>query len=149
MLWKEFLKYHKNAPMTIERFQNIQQDYQNYKIFLKQHNKSIENDLYEKYFSWHNFDIVIADNKYPYKYEQELNATHKLVWIRPGKLLNISENDVEQYLKNKLGLIYPNIVLFENIESNKSVLHMRHFHLFVLKPFVPLIAQQANLVYQI
>lgn len=77
-----------------------------------------DNIIKQKLFS-------IVKNDFPYNVPYD----HYLLWINPKINSNISCDFilkyVENYFQNK------DFICFENIDCNKSILEIRHFHIFL------------------
>lgn len=108
--------------ITLNRLPEIQRKYE---IHKKEINMDI-NDYLKKLLFNNSYDTYLLNmNSFPYNCEP--NIKHMLLWINPKYNPSNEEiiNHIETLFKSK------NIIYFENIEKNKSVIGIRHFHIFI------------------
>ena len=133
-------------PETVRTKKTIL-DYESFKQKLKKNNKSIDEYIYNKYFT-NNQEIVLAKNNYPYTFDEDV--LHYVLWFNP----NI-ENDVidkiylskdiyylvEGELKNNKELKfikekYNTFFIFENHVKAKSVLNVKHYQVLFFNKII-------------
>ena len=119
--WKFLSQFGPKNPPTIllERSKKVQYDYDNYRASPKNCTQS----LLDRIFTSEDPPIVLRDNEYPYNCDEYIK--HKVLWINPNS--KITTNDIIDYIEN----LDKNIIYFENIDSNKSIKAIRHFHIFI------------------
>lgn len=106
-----------NPPtIVLKRSSTVQCQYEKYL-------ENIDVCLLSKIFGDENKDIVLRDNDFPYNCEYGIK--HRLVWIHPK--YNGKTEELIKYIES----IGDNIIYFENLDSNKSVKSIRHFHVFI------------------
>jgi len=115
---------HKPPPSHIKftRKQRIQSDYEKFMKILKDKNILIE-DYISKYIIKDNI-FKLCQNDFPYDIP---GYKHYLLWISPKIKIHISNIIIKYYIDYK----FNNYIYFENHIKNKSVLGIRHFHIFV------------------
>jgi hypothetical protein len=108
--------------ITLNRLPEIQQKYE---IHKKEINMDINDYLKNLFFNDSYDTYLLNGNRFPYNCEP--NIKHMLLWINPKHNPPNQEinNYIEEIFKSK------NIIYFENIEKNKSVIGIRHFHIFI------------------
>lgn len=111
----------KNPPhIVLERSSKVQKDYDNYRSSSKNSTQSFLERIFPEE---ENKEIIIRQNDFPYNCEKSIQ--HKVVWIHPNS--NITTEEIIDYIFK----ISKNIIYFENIEENKSIKAIRHFHVFI------------------
>ena len=68
-----------------------------------------------------NHGYIITINNYPYNVEK--NIIHNIIWCNKNK----------DEIKNILDCLYNEYVFFNNIQENKSIKDIEHYHIFVNK----------------
>lgn len=123
--WKELLFYNKNPPaISLPKGLTVYNKYKNHvKNVL-----DIYSYLINNFFSKNEF-YSIRDADFSY-YVSEY-VLHKIIWFNPKYYnnINIDYNFVNKILKKR----FNNFVIFENIQNNRSVKKIKHFHFFILK----------------
>lgn len=111
----EFIQqFHKNPPrVNISRKPFIEELYQKEK-----RKKNYEDNLHNVVFPHPLIEWNLLVNKFPYDFKD--NTVHFVLWFRKhsGKCF---ENALD-----KIGAVY-----YENLKINRSVVSMRHIHVFV------------------
>ena len=88
----------------------------------------IKDHIINNHFN-NNNEFVLIINEFPYWVN---DATHWICWFNPNHesyhTLNVREK-TEQIIKNN----FPNkkVVMYENIDSNKTVKDLKHSHIFI------------------
>ena len=102
----------------------IEEKYQNHLTKLKNKNVKIDEYILKTILKDNLF--VITKNPFPYDIDY---IDHYLVWINTQK--KYSHEAIYNYIKFK----FPNkqFYYFENDEKNKSVLLVKHYHIFLFK----------------
>ena len=101
---------------------HIEEKYQNHLLKLKKENISID-DYIMKTVLKDNF-FVITKNPFPYDIDY---IEHYLIWVNTS--IRYSYESVYNYIKNYF--YDKEFYYFENDEKNKSILGVKHFHIFV------------------
>jgi len=125
--WDFIKQFHNNSPLiNIKRKKEIEEKYLLHKKKLKEKNINIEDYLNNLLFK-NDFKYVITNNDFPYNIEEDVQ--HKILWINPkyndlfdDKLIN---KIITMRMKDK------NYIYFENIETNKSIKTIKHYHIFI------------------
>lgn len=100
----------------------IEKKYQDHLLKLKNENISIDDYIMETVLK-DNF-FVITKNPFPYDIDY---IEHYLVWVNTS--IRYSYESVYNYIKNYF--YNKEFYYFENDEKNKSILRVKHFHIFV------------------
>lgn len=104
------------------RKKHIQDDYDKFMSLLKKYNILIEDYIKQEIIKDNLYKLCLND--FPYDIP---NYTHYLLWISPDIKIKIPYYIINYYLNSK----FSNYICFENHIKNKSVLGIRHFHIFV------------------
>ena len=108
--------------VKFSRKKQIQSNYDEFMRLLKKNNIKIEDYICEYIIKDNIFKL--CENDFPY----DVNGyKHYLLWISPNIKLDIPLHLIEYYIDYK----FNNYICFENHIRNKSVLGIRHFHIFV------------------
>lgn len=121
---KEFYYKPKINNFKYKRSKKIEEKYLLHKQKLKEKNISIQEHILNTIIKDNLFKIT--KNRFPYDID---NIKHYLIWINPK--YKISYETIYQYIKFKLGTSY--FYYFENSSDLKSILGIRHFHIFIFK----------------
>jgi len=138
--WNFIKKFNKKPPLfNLPRDNKINESYINHINECNHKYGSISNYIYKKHFSNKSKKYTIVKNNFPYITES--NIKHLLIWFNPNyynhdlnfnkedTLINsiIHEHNSNCCIEDKIN----NYIYFENYASNKSVLGVKHIHLFV------------------
>lgn len=125
--WDFIKQFHNNPPsINIKRKKEIEEKYVLHKKKLKDKNINIEDYLDNLLFK-NNFKYIITKNDFPYNLEN--NIEHKLLWINPNYINLFNDKLINEIINMRMrGKTY---VYFENIDNNKSIKSIRHYHIFV------------------
>ena len=128
MNWETVKRFHLNPPLIqLPREDTVVKRYkENMSVIKMTH--TIPEYLMKKYFSTDN-KIILTANDYPYFTTS--NILHYLLWIHPS--LHIENSIIRELIKERIptSLNCEEFIYFENIGNNKSVLDIRHFHVFI------------------
>jgi hypothetical protein len=126
--WKELLHYNKNPPKI--SFPKGLKIYNKYKMHILKINKINNIHQYLLEYLFKNNDFYIIKNA-DFSYYVSEYIIHKILWFNPiyYDTINLNYEYVIKLLKNK----FKNFIVFENIQNNKSVKKIKHFHFFILK----------------
>lgn len=69
--------------------------------------------------------FCIVKNDFPYNVPYE----HYLLWINPKVNFKVTNDFIMGYIENHFQR--KDIICFENLANNKSILEIRHFHIFM------------------
>lgn len=93
-------------------------------IIQEKYNNDQNSNLHTKYkenirknISIHGYYITI--NNYPYSIKK--NIIHNIIWCNKNK----------EEIKNILNCLYEDYVFFKNIQNNKSIKDIEHYHIFI------------------
>jgi hypothetical protein len=124
--WKELKFYNENPPIvSLPKGLTIFNKYNS-------HMKNI-NDIFlylmNKLFLNNDF-FVIKNADFPYYVSEYI--VHKIIWFNPKYYIDIpiDYDYIKKILKKKK---INNYIVFENIQKNKSVKKIKHYHFFILK----------------
>ena len=125
--WDFIKQFHNNPPsINIKRKKEIEEKYVLHKKKLKDKNINIEDYLDNLLFK-NNFKYIITKNDFPYNLEN--NIEHKLLWINPNYINLFNDKLINEIINMRMrGKTY---VYFENIDNNKSIKSIRHYHIFI------------------
>ena len=123
IIWKNTKNYipYKN-PIKFFRLTHIQKKYDEHNMNLNKNNISIYEHIMNNIIK--DNMMIIVKNNFPYYIP---GFKHYLIWFNPVYKINYKEvyEYIDLKMKNK------NYLYFENEDNNKSVLKIRHFHIFV------------------
>ena len=128
MSWDIVKRFHMNPPtVQLPREESVINRYRENISIIKM-TYTIPEYLMEKLFSTGN-KIVLAVNDYPYFTTS--NVLHYLLWIHPN--MHIEDSNINELICTKIpsSLDYQEFIYFENLGNNKSILDIRHFHVFI------------------
>ena len=69
--------------------------------------------------------VLYRKNDFPYNVPYK----HYLLWINPKIHFKVTNNFIMGYIENHFQS--KEFICFENLTSNKSILEIRHFHIFL------------------
>lgn len=128
MNWETVKQFHLNPPtVQLPREDSVVERYkENMSIIKKTH--TIPEYLMIKYFS-SGKKVVLTSNDYPYYTTP--NIVHYLLWIHPS--IHINSGSISELISDNipLSLDYKEYIYFENHGNNKSILDIRHYHVFI------------------
>ena len=128
MNWDTVKKFHLNPPkIQLPREDSVIQRYkENMSIIKMTH--TIPEYIMEKYFSTGK-KVILTANDYPYFTTS--NVVHYLLWIHPSVV--VDNGSIKELIIDKmpLSLDCQEFIYFENDSHNKSILDIRHFHVFI------------------
>jgi len=132
--WAQIIKYHKNPPtITLPRQHNVIKAYQNHIDELDKDKIDINDLIYKQLFSKNNKKYCMQLNKYPYWCS---GLIHYVIWFNPNynnlipqDLNKIDPEYVDKIIKTKFN--YNDYVYYENVASNKSILGVKHLHVYI------------------
>lgn len=136
----EFLKSC-DGNTKLERNDKVNEEYKEFYSMIEEYanNKSIDTDeaLYRyitKLYFPEDEIVTLAQNRFPY--DVESNVIHMVLWINP-KYDKIPKNDLE-YIRKLINLMLKEdntvFTFYENSKKLRSVIKIKHFHVFVKKP---------------
>ena len=110
--------------INYHRKPHIEEEYQNHLIHLKNENVRIDDHILKTVLKDNLF--VITKNPYPYDIDY---IKHYLIWVNTE--IKYSYKAIYKYIQ----LYFPKkqFYYFENDEKNKSILLVKHYHIFVFK----------------
>jgi hypothetical protein len=130
LCFENIQKYNWDNPpdRAIIRRPDIEFYYKDHISLLNRKDMKIKDHIINNHFN-NNNEFVLIINEFPYWVN---DATHWICWFNPNHesyhTLNIREK-TEQIIKNN----FPNkkVVMYENIDSNKTVKDLKHSHIFI------------------
>ena len=128
MGWEMVKKFHLNPPtIQLPREESVIKKYKENMLIIKM-TYTVPEYLMKKYFSSGN-KIVLTANDYPYYTTS--NVLHYLLWIHPS--VHVEDTSVRNMISSKMpsNITYQDFIYFENHGNNKSILDIRHFHVFI------------------
>lgn len=143
--WETLKLYHRNPPNNkLYRSAELTKTYNEYVKNITNEFGSISNHIMNKYFLVdgnvnNNLKYIIAENTFPYHVEDKIY--HYVIWFNPkyyGSDIKLNESDemikeiISEYNSNTDTEIV-DYIYFENSSSNKSVLGVKHIHIFTQK----------------
>lgn len=134
MNW-EYLKQFNYNPPTINllRQKTVQDNYNNHKININVKNINIEDYIINKYFKDPNSKYYFTLNTFPYNLED--NIKHYIIWLNPiyynDKQINFNNIKHIDFIKSIINVPYDDFIFFENNIQHRSVLGIRHIHVFI------------------
>tara|TARA_Y100000589_G_C27013353_1_gene571761 strand:+ start:486 stop:890 length:405 start_codon:yes stop_codon:yes gene_type:complete len=129
--WEYFVTfdYTKPLPKSI-RTQEVINEYDNFQIYLKNNNKSINDYILDKFLKDNNF--VIKPNNYPYNVDE--NTYHYVFWINPKFENYITSKIILDEINKLLVELNANeYICFENNIKARSVMGIKHLQLLIHK----------------
>nr|QFG74447.1 MAG: hypothetical protein [Megaviridae environmental sample] len=123
-------RYNINNPpppyVKFNRLKCVQEKYEDFMKSLANKNISIKEHINKTIIKDNIF--VICKNDFPYNIQ---NYKHLLLWISPKIKIKVPNYIINMYIYNCLGLQPNKYICFENHPSNKSILNITHYHIFV------------------
>lgn len=108
------------------RKKKVQNNYNKFLSYLDKNNIDI-NEYISKNIIGDNI-IKFCKNDFPYNIK---NYRHYVLWINPNIKIQIPINIINYYIYSKINT--NKYIIFENYGSNKSVMNIKHYHVFYLK----------------
>ena len=133
--WSEIKLFDGKKPSNKQfiREEKIQEEYDS--IRSNYENKMIDYDeiVRQEIFGDSSTSFVFQPCKYPYKLEDSIE--HYILWLNP---IYEWENDADEFVSAILGEIMEGVSYgwFENEKEDRSVISIRHFHVFFRREII-------------
>lgn len=131
LTWESLSILHRNPPnFKITRDNEVQKRYDEFINKIKMNNIDINKYISDKFLN--NKNVNFTKNSYPYDIEEDCN--HYIIWFENeyfNKItLCIDENKIiDNIIKSKFK--NNKYIYFENVDNNKSIKKIKHFHVFI------------------
>lgn len=129
--WDKLLELHKNPPnIRIMRNDNIQLEYDKFIKYIKDNNININDYIYRKFLN--DKKVNFTPNTFPYDIDH--NCNHYIIWFDTIYFEELLKKNAQDEIINyivRTKFINNNYIYFENLNHNKSVLNVKHFHIFI------------------
>ena len=129
--FSDITKYNWNYPpnKSINRRPDIEFYYKNHIKSLDLKQIKLKDYIIDKFFKNDSIEYQLTINEFPYWVQ---DATHWLVWFNPNNDFydKINVKDITEKL---VKIHFPNkqVVMYENIDSNKTIKDIKHSHIFI------------------
>ena len=129
--WARLLTLHCNPPTDkITRKDTIQFEYNKFIKYIKDNKININEYIYKKYLNGKN--VNFTENSFPYDIDD--NCHHYIIWFDNEYFKNVTQNIninsiINDIVRNKFK--DNEYIYFENLANNKSVVNIKHFHVFI------------------
>lgn len=127
----DITKYNWNNPpnKSITRRPDIEFFYKNHIKSLEKKNIETKEYIINKFFKNNDTQFVLTINEFPYWVQ---DATHWLLWFNPNNYKNKNVN-IKEITENLVKKNFPNkeVVMYENLNSNKTIKNIKHSHIFI------------------
>lgn len=129
--WETIKKFDCNPiNFNICRSPDVDLKYKKHVAELEKQSIDISTHILRSLFN-NDLSVVFSRNEFPYWIEKRVQ--HIICWIRPNYIEEIEY--VREYVDLKCKQINTeNCVIFENLQKNKSVKKINHFHIFAIIP---------------
>lgn len=125
--WDFIKQFHNKSPLiNIKRKKEIEEKYLIHKNKLKDKNINIEDYLDNLLFK-NDFKYIITENDFPYNLKNGIE--HKLLWINPNYNNLFNDKLINKIIS--MLMIGKTYIYFENIDNNKSIKSIKHYHIFI------------------